>query len=62
MWQQVEVVVGLTRHRGRYRVEGRRIVLEWRGGRVFEWCGHVRPDLVAQARLKQLVTRAPVAA
>jgi len=56
MWEDVEVSVGLTRHRGRYRLEGRRLVLEWRGGRTFEWCGILKPELVAQHRLKKLVS------
>ena len=62
MWQSVEVVVGLSTHRGRFRVEGRRLVLEWRGGRTFEWCGILKPELVAANRLKQLASRPPLAA
>ena len=62
MWQSVEVVVGLSTHRGRFRVEGRRVVLEWRGGRTFEWCGILKPELVATNRLRQLVSRQAVAA
>lgn len=61
MWQFVEVSVGPQTHRGRYRMEGKRLVLEWRGGRSEEWCGIVRPDVVAAQRLKQLVSR-PIAA
>ena len=62
MWQMVEVAVGPATHRGRYRLEGRRLVLEWRGGRSVDWCGSLRPDVVAQLRLKQLVNRTPLAA
>ncbi|HET6969553.1 MAG TPA: hypothetical protein VFH92_00385 [Phenylobacterium sp.] len=62
MWQSVEVVVGMSTHRGRFRVEGRRLVLEWRGGRSLEWCGILKPEIVASSRLKQLVSRAPLAA
>jgi hypothetical protein len=58
MWNSVEVSVGPATHRGRYRVEGRRLVLEWRGGRALEWCGHLRPDVVAASTLKTLATRA----
>ena len=61
MWTLVEVSVGQAIHRGRYRVEGRRLVLEWRGGRALEWCGNLRPDVVAAATLKHLATRAAYA-
>jgi len=62
MWQSVQVSVGLATHRGRFRVEGKRLVLEWRGGRTFEWCGILKPEIVAEAKLKQLVSRTPIAA
>lgn len=62
MWQMIEVSVGPTTHRGRYRLEGRRLVLEWRGGRSVDWCGSLRPEVVASLRLKQLVGRTPLAA
>lgn len=62
MWQTVEISVGPAKHRGRYRLEGRRLVLEWRGGRCEDWCGSLRPDVVASMRLKQLVRRMPLAA
>ena len=62
MGQSVEVVVGLSTPRGRFRVEGRRLVLEWRGGRAIEWCGILKPEIVATSRLKQLVSRTPLAA
>lgn len=55
MWESIQVSVGSTVHRGRYRLEGRRLVLEWRGGRVNEWCGMLRPEVVAASRLRQLV-------
>ncbi|MBU1376986.1 MAG: hypothetical protein KKE02_19140 [Alphaproteobacteria bacterium] len=58
----VEVSVGSTTHRGRYRLEGRQLVLEWRGGRIVDWCGSLRPEVVASLRLKQLVKRTPLAA
>lgn len=61
MWQAVEVAVGPRTHRGRYRMEGNRLVLEWRGGRTAEWCGLIRPEVVAIQRLKQLVSQ-PLAA
>jgi hypothetical protein len=54
MWNQIEVEVGPRVHRGRYRIEGRKVLLEWRGGRVAEWCGSLRPDVVATQKLKQL--------
>ena len=55
MWQSVQVLVASGTVRGRYRMEGDQLVLEWRGGRVAERCGLVRPDVVAMARLRQLV-------
>jgi hypothetical protein len=55
MWQQVEVLVGPRTHRGRYRLEGRRLVLEWRGGRSFAWCGQLKPEVVAASCLRRLV-------
>jgi hypothetical protein len=61
MWQIIEVSVGPQVHRGRYKTEGKRLVLEWRGGRAVEWCGMLRPDVVAASRLKQLVN-SPLAA
>jgi hypothetical protein len=61
MWQQVEVSVGPQTHRGRFRLEGRRLVLEWRGGRSFAWCGQVRPEVVAASCLRRLATT-PLAA
>lgn len=62
MWETIQVSVGPATHRGRYRMEGRRLVLEWRGGRAFEWCGILRPDVVASSRLRQLVSGRAVAA
>ena len=62
MWQVVEVSVGPNIHRGRYKTEGKRLILEWRGGRAVEWCGMLRPDVVATTRLRQLVSRPPLAA
>lgn len=62
MWQMIEVSVGSATHRGRYRTEGRQVVLEWRGGRVTDWCGSLRPEVVAALRLRQLASRASIAA
>lgn len=62
MWQVVEVSVGAKTHRGRYRTEGKQLTLEWRGGREVEWCGILRPDVVAATRLRLLVTYSPLAA
>jgi hypothetical protein len=62
MWNSVEVAVGAKTHRGRYRVEGDQLVLEWRNGRVAERCGILKPEFVASVRLKQLVSQPQVAA
>ena len=61
MWQQVEVSVGPQTHRGRFRLEGRRLVLEWRGGRSFAWCGQVKPEVVAASCLRRLTAEAVAA-
>ncbi|MBL8773547.1 MAG: hypothetical protein JNK30_19335 [Phenylobacterium sp.] len=61
MWQLIEVSVGPRTHRGRYRIEGRRLELEWRGGRSFAWCGQLKPDVVAANCLRRLVSE-PIAA
>ncbi len=62
MWQSIQISVGPATHRGRYRMEGSRLVLEWRGGRTFTSCGHLKPEIVAQAQLRQLVSRPLMAA
>ena len=62
MWESVQVSVGTNTLRGRFRMEGRCLVLEWRGGRVVEWCGLLKPEVVAASRLKQLGLRHAVAA
>ncbi len=62
MWETIEVAVGPTVHRGRFRLESGRLVLEWRGGRVSERCGILKPEFVATQLLKQLAGRLPVAA
>lgn len=62
MWQSVEVSVGPGIVRGRYRVEGDQLVLEWRGGRSAERCGLLKPEFVAKARLRQLAGQSPIAA
>ena len=61
MWEFIEVSVGQARHRGRYRLEGKQVVLEWRGGREEEWCGMLRPEVVAAQRLRRLISQ-PLAA
>ena len=57
MWEMISVSVGQSTYRGRYRVEGRRVLLEWRGGRLSEWCGLLRPDVVAANTLRNLAQR-----
>ena len=56
MWRMVEVSVGAGLVRGRYRVEGDQLVLEWRGGRSAGTCGLLKPEFVATARLRQLAS------
>ena len=62
MWNFVEVSVGQSTVRGRDRLEGEVVVLEWRGGRHMERCGIVRPDVVALSRLKRLAAAPQIAA
>jgi hypothetical protein len=62
MWTLVQVSVGAAVHRGRYRMEGDQLVLEWRNGRIAERCGLLKPEFVAAMRLKQLVAQSPMAA
>lgn len=62
MWNPIQISLGSSTHKARYRVESGKLVLEWRGGRVSEWCGILRPDVVAASRLRQLVTRSAMAA
>jgi hypothetical protein len=62
MWEQVQVPAATGVVRGRYRMEGDQLVLEWRGGRVAESCGLLKPEFVATARLRQLVSDRPIAA
>ena len=57
MWNSVQVTVGQGLVRGRYRVEGDLLVLEWRGGREVERFGILRPDLVASSCLKKLAAQ-----
>ena len=54
MWQSVEVSVAAGVVRGRFRMEGDQVVLEWRGGRTAERCGLLKPEFVAASRLRQL--------
>ena len=46
MWEFVEVALGPSTSRGRFRVEGR----------VTEWLGMLKPDIVATMLLKKLAT------
>ena len=62
MWESIQVLVGPATHRGRYRLEGSRIVLEWRGGRMVTSYGNLRPEIVASAQLRQLVSTELLAA
>ncbi|WP_309606797.1 hypothetical protein [Phenylobacterium sp.] len=62
MWTSVEVSVGPQIVRGRYRVDGDMLVLEWRGGRHVERYGLVKPELVAMQRLRREALDHPVAA
>ncbi|HEY8003430.1 MAG TPA: hypothetical protein VIE16_04340 [Phenylobacterium sp.] len=58
-WNPVEVTVGEDMHRGRFRLEGDEVVLEWREGRVSEPCGLVRADVLARYRLRLLAAGVP---
>ena len=62
IWNLIQVFAGATVHRGRYRMEGEQLILEWRGGRIAERCGLLKPEFVATARLKQLVAQPQIAA
>ena len=62
MWEPIQVSVGKSVFRGRYRVESGRVVLEWRGGRVTDWRGILKPELIAMNLLQSLAGRMPVAA
>ena len=62
MWNSVQVAVGPKVHRGRYRMEGDQVVLEWRGGRQAARCGLVKPEVVAIEILRQIISSAPLAA
>ena len=61
MWREVQVSVPAGVVRGRYRMEGDQLVLEWRGGRSAERCGLLKPEFVATARLRQLAGEAVAA-
>ena len=54
MWEQVQVSGAAGMVRGRYRMEGDQLVVEWRGGRSAERCGLLKPEFVATNRLRQL--------
>ena len=54
MWEMVQAPTATGVVRGRYRMEGDQLVLEWRGGRVAERCGLLKPEFVAITRLRQL--------
>lgn len=62
MWESIQVSVGHQTLKARYRVEAGRLQLEWRGGRASEWCGMLKPELVATKLLSRLASRMPVAA
>ncbi len=62
MWNTVQVSMGSSTVRGRYRVEGDTLVLEWRGGRHAERCGMVKPEVVAVQALRREAEQHPVAA
>lgn len=62
MWELISVSVGASTYRGRYRVEGRKLVLEWRGGRSSEWCGMVKPEVVAANTLRNFALQDALAA
>ncbi|WP_293371991.1 hypothetical protein [Phenylobacterium sp.] len=62
MWNSVQVSVGSATVRGRYRMEGDQLVLEWRNGRVAERCGLLKPEYLAMATLRQLASSQPMAA
>jgi hypothetical protein len=62
MWNSVQVSVGSATVRGRYRMEGDQLVLEWRNGRVAERCGLLKPEFVATDRLRRLASSQPLAA
>ena len=62
MWNSVQVSVGSSIHKARYRIEAGKLVMEWRGGRVSEWCGILRPEVVASSRLRRLVSQNALAA
>ena len=62
MWNFVEVSVGPQTIRGRYRIEGDMLVLEWRGGRHAERYGLVKPEVVAMQRLRREAADRPVTA
>ena len=62
MWNSVQVSLGSAVHRGRYRMEGDQLVLEWRNGRVAERCGLLKPEYVAIVTLRQLASSHPLAA
>ena len=62
MWMSVEVSVGPQIVRGRCRVEGDVVVLEWRGGRLAEPYGLMRPEVIAAQRLRREAAAHPMAA
>ena len=62
MWEALQVRVGSSVFRGRFRVESGRVVLEWRGGRASDWCGMLKPELVALKLLQSLAGRMALAA
>jgi hypothetical protein len=62
MWTSVQAPMGASIVRGRFRVEGDLLVLEWRGGRHTERFGLMKPEVVAVQRLRYEAQHHPAAA
>jgi hypothetical protein len=62
MWQTFEITVAGAAHRARFRLVGRQVVMEWRGGRTVDWCGVLRPEVVAAQRLRRMLNETAIAA
>ena len=62
MWTSLQVTVDGAAHRGRFRLQGEMLILEWTGGRHHERCGFLKPDFVAMTALKRLASRPSLAA
>jgi hypothetical protein len=59
MWMPVQIAVGQTVHRGRFRAVGHSVELEWSGGRCVEKFGVLKPELVAEHCLRRQIQLAP---